>query len=132
MTSPEARLSLGTKQPTQDWMAVLAQFDDVRCRAMLYPVASSTVATDYIEVSVLVILSALLNRQPIPKKSMTSLLWFVRVTEFTEPVPDRLYQAPSDHDSPSATDQSREEQRLLCHGIKNARDCGVAGSIAYR
>ena len=93
---------------------------------MPYPVAPSTVAANHLEVSVLVILAALLSRQPVPQKPLTSLLGFVRVTEFTKPVPDGSYHAQAVHDPPtremSAADQSREEQRFFSRGIEIADD----------
>src|SRR5215204_5912021 len=68
---------------------------------MPYPVAPSTVATNHLEVSVLIILAALLSRQPVPQKPLTSLLGFVRVTEFAKPVPHGSYHAQAVHDPPT-------------------------------
>src|SRR5258705_504767 len=68
---------------------------------MPYPVVPTTMATDHLEVSVLVILGPLLSRQPVPQKPLTSLLGLVRVTEFTKPVPDGSYQAQAVHDPPT-------------------------------
>jgi hypothetical protein len=76
----------GHKAPTRDWMAVLVQFDNVRRRAMFYQIAPSTVATNHLEVPVPVVLGALLYRQPISQKSMTSPLGFIDVAG-AEPTP---------------------------------------------
>jgi hypothetical protein len=83
---PRCEIVSRHEAPPHDWTAVFVLFDNVRRRATLYQIAPSTVATNHLEMPVPIILGALLYRQPISQKSMTSLLGFVDVTG-AEPTP---------------------------------------------